>query len=323
MANSGAPPRRHFLPRPSSDVQRWADEVAALLDHVTLDGCVDHAGSGVIPDQELHERSAETIAAADALIFGRITYQMMEEAWRPVAAGEPADWVEDWMRPSRAPSTAPRSMSSPRLERVDWNAEIIRPADLEATVRKLKAQAGGRLHTAGPPAPHPRPTRTGRRVRVRRIRPSRAVAPRLLDGLPAPLPLTSWAHRPRLRRRRPPVCRAGSVREHRGGVGLGIGVGDTSRAEHSPDAVERGLHLRLGACHRPTTDWNWLCRPPRQASSRAVSRPIIACTCPSMSPAMGDVCRRGLDAIGVDLELRGHGSSSVGGRHPAVRSPQR
>ena len=66
--------------------------------NVTLDGCVDHAGSGVIPDQDLHERSAETIAAADALIFGRITYQMMEEAWRPVAAGEPADWVEDWMR---------------------------------------------------------------------------------------------------------------------------------------------------------------------------------------------------------------------------------
>ena len=40
------------------------------------------------------------------------------------------------------------------------------------------------------------------------------------------------------------------------------------------------------ACHCPTTDWNWLAAPPRQASSRAVSRPIIACTCPSMSPAM-------------------------------------
>jgi len=160
--------------------------------NVTLDGCVGHAGSGVIPDQELHERSAETIAAADALIFGRITYQMMEEAWRPVAAGEPADWVEDWMRPfARTIDGAKKYVVTQTLDRVDWNAEIIRPADLEASVRKLKAQAGGRLHTGGVRLPltlvqlglvdefefvvHPAVAGRG---------------PRLLDGLPAPLPLT-------------------------------------------------------------------------------------------------------------------------------------
>ena len=52
--------------------------------NVTLDGCVDHR-EGIVPDEELHRHAAEGIARADALIFGRVTYEMMESAWRPVA----------------------------------------------------------------------------------------------------------------------------------------------------------------------------------------------------------------------------------------------
>ena len=49
--------------------------------NVTLDGCCDHRE--VIADEDLHRHPVENIAGADALLFGRVTYQMMEEAWRP------------------------------------------------------------------------------------------------------------------------------------------------------------------------------------------------------------------------------------------------
>ena len=45
--------------------------------NVTLDGCVDHrAGS---TDEELHRFWAEKLARADALLFGRVTYEVRAE----------------------------------------------------------------------------------------------------------------------------------------------------------------------------------------------------------------------------------------------------
>src|SRR5688500_18422602 len=67
--------------------------------NVTLDGCCDHRG--IIPvDEELHRRAAESIARADALFFGRVTYEMMESAWRePARTGQLPDWMEERMLP--------------------------------------------------------------------------------------------------------------------------------------------------------------------------------------------------------------------------------
>ena len=68
--------------------------------NVTLDGCCDHRVN--VPDEELqdlHRHATETLAQADALLFGRVTYQMMEEAWRPSAqTGELPDWMEPFGR---------------------------------------------------------------------------------------------------------------------------------------------------------------------------------------------------------------------------------
>jgi hypothetical protein len=36
-------------------------------------------------DEDLHGHAAENLAQADALLFGRVTYEMMEAAWRPQA----------------------------------------------------------------------------------------------------------------------------------------------------------------------------------------------------------------------------------------------
>ena len=109
--------------------------------NVTLDGCVDHRE--IIADEELHRHAAETLAEADALLFGRVTYQMMEEAWRlsgPAAALP--DWMDDWMEPfARTIDAARKYVVSSTLERVDWNSELVR-GDLGETVRKLKQEPG-------------------------------------------------------------------------------------------------------------------------------------------------------------------------------------
>ena len=115
--------------------------------NVTLDGCVDHRAG--LPDEELHHHAVENIARADALLFGRVTYQMMEEAWRLPASGVWPDWMEDWMQPfARTIDAAKKYVVSSTLDHVDWNAELVR-GDLAPAVRKLKEQPGNGLFTGG------------------------------------------------------------------------------------------------------------------------------------------------------------------------------
>ncbi len=112
--------------------------------NVTLDGCCDHRA--IIPDEELHQRAADNLARADALIFGRVIYQMMEAAWRlPVATGTWPDWMEPFARTIDA---AKKYVVSSRLDRVDWNAELLR-GDLKTAVERLKQQPGKGLLTGG------------------------------------------------------------------------------------------------------------------------------------------------------------------------------
>jgi dihydrofolate reductase len=116
--------------------------------NITLDGCCDHRG--MIPDEELHRHAAENIARADALIFGRVIYQMMEEAWRPAArTGAKPDWMEPWMMPfARTIDSAKKYVVSSTLDRVDWNAELMR-GDLGKAVQELKRQPGRGLFVGG------------------------------------------------------------------------------------------------------------------------------------------------------------------------------
>jgi dihydrofolate reductase len=116
--------------------------------NITLDGCCDHqAGT---PDEETHRYAAETIARADALLFGRVTYQMMESAFRePAETGVRPDWMEDWMEPfARTIHAAKKYVVSNTLSQVDWNAELLR-GDLATAVRQLKQQPGNGLYAGG------------------------------------------------------------------------------------------------------------------------------------------------------------------------------
>jgi dihydrofolate reductase len=117
--------------------------------NVTLDGCCDHRA--IPADEELHRRAAESLAQADALLFGRVTYEMMEAAWRPVArTGVRPDWMPDWMEPfARTIDAAKKYVVSSTLDRVDWNAELVRGDQLGQTVQQLKRESGKGLFVGG------------------------------------------------------------------------------------------------------------------------------------------------------------------------------
>ncbi|MGH9155170.1 MAG: dihydrofolate reductase family protein [Acidimicrobiales bacterium] len=115
--------------------------------NVTLDGCCDHKVG--IPDEELHRHFADGLERADALLFGRVTYEMMEEAWRQPPTGTWPDWMADWMIPfAQAIDSAKKYVVSGTLDQVDWNAELVH-GDLETAVQQLKSQPGTGLFVGG------------------------------------------------------------------------------------------------------------------------------------------------------------------------------
>jgi dihydrofolate reductase len=98
----------------------------------------------------LHRHAVENLNRADALLFGRVTYEMMEAAWRPPArTGARPDWIEPWMEPfARTIDAAKKYVVSSTLERVDWNAELVR-GDLGKAVQQLKRESGKGLFVGG------------------------------------------------------------------------------------------------------------------------------------------------------------------------------
>src|SRR6476660_4493771 len=112
--------------------------------NVTLDGCCDHREG--IADEDIHRHAVENLAQADGLIFGRVTYEMMEAAWRlPARTGARPDWMEPFARTIDA---AKKYVVSSTLDRVDWNAELVR-GDLGTAVKQLKRESGKGLFVAG------------------------------------------------------------------------------------------------------------------------------------------------------------------------------
>jgi dihydrofolate reductase len=100
----------------------------------------------MLPDEDLHRHAVENLDQADALLFGRVTYEMMEAAWRPPARTGPRP---DWMEPfARTIDAKKKYVVSSTLERVDWNAELVR-GELGKAVQQLKRESGKGLFTGG------------------------------------------------------------------------------------------------------------------------------------------------------------------------------
>jgi len=109
--------------------------------NVTLDGCCHHE-AGIPPDEESMQYWTDEIARADDLLFGRVTYEMMEAAWRRPDSGGWPDWMSGWEIPfAEAIDRAPKHVVSKTLGSVDWNADLI-DGDLAQAVRRLKDGPG-------------------------------------------------------------------------------------------------------------------------------------------------------------------------------------
>jgi dihydrofolate reductase len=111
--------------------------------NVTLDGCCDHRA--IVPDEDLHRHAVENLKRADALLFGRVTYEMMQGAFRSPVPGAMPDWMEPF---ARAIDAAKKYVVSSTLLRVDWNSELLR-GDPGKAVRRLKQEPGNGLLLGG------------------------------------------------------------------------------------------------------------------------------------------------------------------------------
>ena len=112
--------------------------------NVTVDGCCDHRA--MVADEDLHRHAVENLNRADAILFGRVTYEMMEAAFRSPARTEAMpDWMELFARTIGATK---KYVVSSTLNRVDWNAELVH-GDVGKAVQQLKREPGKGLFVGG------------------------------------------------------------------------------------------------------------------------------------------------------------------------------
>ena len=96
----------------------------------------------MIADEDVHHHAVENLDRADALLFGRVTYEMMEAGWRrPVPAGTRPDWMESFARTIDA---SKKYVVSSTLDQVD----VVRGA-FEAYRLEAREPAGVRLGRGG------------------------------------------------------------------------------------------------------------------------------------------------------------------------------
>lgn len=116
--------------------------------NVTLDGSVHHE-AGLPPDAEFMGFWTAEMERVDAEIYGRVTYEMMQSAWRRPADGIWPDWMREWEVPfAEAIDRAKKYVVSRTLTAVDWNAELLHD-DLRDAVLKLKQEPGEGLSVGG------------------------------------------------------------------------------------------------------------------------------------------------------------------------------
>ena len=109
--------------------------IAAI--NMTLDGIFDHTAG--IPDDEIHQHYADLLSNADTILYGRITYQLMEY-WRTLLEN-PSDEksMNDF---AIAIDKIPKIVFSHTLKNVEWESAKLANRDIEEEVLELKQQSG-------------------------------------------------------------------------------------------------------------------------------------------------------------------------------------
>ena len=114
--------------------------------NVTLDGCCDHREG--IADDELHRYFTRLMDAAGAMLWGRVTYELMESAWPAVARDEKAPRaLREWARKLEA---KPKYVVSASRRDFPWNNTFRVEGDLPEAVRQLKKKTPRGLLVGSP-----------------------------------------------------------------------------------------------------------------------------------------------------------------------------
>ncbi len=116
--------------------------------NVTLDGCCHHE-AGLPPDEESMRFWTAEMSEADAMLFGRVTYEMMEAAWRRPSSGAWPEWMGEHEVPfAESIDRVRKHVVSSTLSAPDWNAELVQ-GDLAQAVQRLKQEPGELISVGG------------------------------------------------------------------------------------------------------------------------------------------------------------------------------
>lgn len=117
--------------------------VAAI--NMTIDGFCDHTSG--IANEEIHKHYADLLRSADTVLYGRITYQLME-FWRTVLENPPDDEAMNDF--AVAIDATPKLVFSRTLKSVDWKSAKLATQGLEKEVAQLKQKSGKDVFVCSP-----------------------------------------------------------------------------------------------------------------------------------------------------------------------------
>jgi dihydrofolate reductase len=109
--------------------------IAAI--NMTLDGFCDH--TAIIPDDEIHQHYADLLSKAGTVLYGRITFQLMEY-WRTVVENPTGNKATDEF--ALIMDNVPKIVFSHTLQHVDWESAKLANRGIEEEVLELKQQSG-------------------------------------------------------------------------------------------------------------------------------------------------------------------------------------
>jgi dihydrofolate reductase len=111
--------------------------IAAI--NMTLDGFCDH--TAIVPDDEIHQHYAELLSSADTVLYGRVTYQLMEY-WQTVVKNPTGNKATDEF--AVIMDKVPKIVFSHTLKNVEWESAKLASRSLEEEVLALKQSQGSR-----------------------------------------------------------------------------------------------------------------------------------------------------------------------------------
>lgn len=118
--------------------------IAAI--NISLDGFCDH--TGMVADEGLHEHYNDMLRNAGALIYGRITYQLMENYWPSVVENPTGNKPLDEF--AVLIDDIPKIVYSRTLQEVTWKNSTLKKEIIATEIEALKQQTGKDIYAGSP-----------------------------------------------------------------------------------------------------------------------------------------------------------------------------